>query len=465
MKNAISFFLLLLSLVCFSQNNTPTEEEFKSILNLQFSKIVTGNSFTNFGNFASISTDEKSLKAGLNIVENKGEILNLNISGGATKGVSDIFSNGELNSNIAINAAYHWISPFSKIKVGRDTKIRDSLKAEEQKILKEYEIKSIEAIQYKDFVFKKLEWEKLNNNKVKLENKKGKIRKDLKLKEEIRPLKIDSLNIEIDLIKDTQKRLNQEIEILKNQKDIIDAMSISKEDKNDIIIEKLKEVRDDKLVELKKKRIASDIYEIKLSWFSFGIDLRRDAFKLFDSSKELSKQLIDSSFTSNGVNFAYSHYNWSKAKKYNIFVSAGVNYSNTSNLGSLKSVTVKDNRQIENSPLREVYSEQSAFEGDFKTDIEQLNTFIDFYMFYGQSKTVALHLNPTFLAKDFEKPISSLKIGLLVPFQKTEEQSTKVNLEIFYRLNDLFNNSESKETLLSRNTIGIQASFPISFLN
>ena len=136
MKKVISSILFLVTAFSLSQSSNVNEEEFKSILNLQFSKIITGNSFSNFGNFATISTDEKSLKAGLNIVENKGEILNLNISGGATKGVSDIFSNGELNSNISINASYHWISPFGEIKVGRDTKIRDSLKAEEKKILK-----------------------------------------------------------------------------------------------------------------------------------------------------------------------------------------------------------------------------------------------------------------------------------------------------------------------------------------
>ncbi len=463
MKKSLLLLFLIKTSLSFSQY-TSSEEEFQEILNVQFSKIITGNTFSNFGNFASVSTDEKTLKAGVNIFENTGTIVNINVSGGATKGISDLFTDGELNSNISIDGTYHWISPFGKIQIERDTEVRDSFNIEEEKILKEYDIESMGAVRYKDLTFKELELKKFDDTRTKLLGKKNTVSNDASLAPTIKQLRVDSLSAEIEVVEYEMLKLEKKVKKLRKEKNEIEGMGLGDEEKIDLLKEIARQKRDKKLEALRKKRMASEIEAIKLSWFSFGLNYRNDSFKLFDESMEATKQVIDSSFTSSGFNFAYSHYNWSKSNDFDIFVSFGFSYSNTSNLSSLKSVEVVDTQFTSDDSQREVLQKQSAFLGEFKENIEQVMPFVDFYMFYGRTRTIALHINPTLLARDFQKPTTSVKLGLLVPFQKVDKQTSVVNLEIFYRLNDIFNTSESQETLLGRNTIGLQATFPINFL-
>jgi hypothetical protein len=203
---------------------------------------------------------------------------------------------------------------------------------------------------------------------------------------------------------------------------------------------------------------------VKFSWFSIGYGVRNDKFKYFDSSLELSKQVMDTTYTSHNIRFAYSHYDWSSARKTDTYYSFGFNLGVTSDLSRLSKREIKDIRTVSEDPLREAIATQSVFEGDYKEDVKELTTFMDYYLFYGQRRTVAIHLNPKVVITDNRKPASSFKFGVLVPFQKSDDQTSIINLEVFYQLNDVFNTLESKKSLLGRNAIGLSATFPITFL-
>ncbi len=462
MKVYYCVLALLVGSFAFSQELTDAEkeqleEQFEDALNLQFSKIVTGNSFSNFGNFAAVSSDDKSLSAAVNIIENRRHILNIKASGGATNGVSELFTGTDLNSNVGVEASFHWISPFHEIRVGRNIAIRKKYDVEEQELQKKFKIDSIGALFYKDLTFAELNLEKSKKYIDKLNT--------MRQAGTLSQLKSDSLSFEIEKAKFEYDELQKKAEKLRKQKEeLLSLKGVSEQERADILLEDLRQKRDLALKKLKDKRKVFEVDEVKFSWFSFGVGIRNDAFKLFDATQELSKQIIDTSYTSQSANIAYSHYDWSSANVFDIYYSVGASFSNASNLGTLSEVEVSDIRSISQDPNREAAARQSVFEGSYDEGIKSLIPFVDFYLFYGRKQTVALHVNPTVVYQDNQKPISSLKLGVLIPFINTEKQTSTVNLEVFYKLNDIFDTLDSEESLLDRNTIGLQASFPISFL-
>lgn len=82
------------------------DQKLKFVLNNEFSKLVTGNSSSGLGNYASFSTVENTFSASLNFIKKNG-IFDINISGETSEGITNVFSGGNFNTGININAVYH----------------------------------------------------------------------------------------------------------------------------------------------------------------------------------------------------------------------------------------------------------------------------------------------------------------------------------------------------------------------
>ncbi|MCB0821480.1 MAG: hypothetical protein KDC09_02190 [Bacteroidales bacterium] len=433
--------------------------EFKKILNLQFSKIITGNSFQSIGNFAAISTTDESLKLGGSILRKNGSILTIEASGGATEGVSGFLTDGELNKNVAGKITYHLlINPFSNNSIKRNSFERDKIRNELIKIENEYKKDSLDIIFRKDSLDVIYALEKNLNKKKQLDTsiKKDSVKyineKDVNKKGEIK-LKLDSLNY--------ARAINKfEIEKLNKKLDKINVEGYFEEEEEKLLQKKEKDIEANR-----KKIYSQSISGINIYWLSFGGGVKNNEFKYFNKDVDFENQIKKDSYTTLKLSASISHYKWTNYKKSDIYWSLGLNYALGDNLNSLTSVTVKDFETISEEPSRESFTTQNVFTGDYKEDISQLLLYFDYYRYYGNKERsyFALHINPKILFQEESKPVSSLLFGILVPFKKVKDQSSIVNIEVFYKLNDIFNNLESEKSLLNRNTIGLLASFPINF--
>jgi len=75
------------------------KKELNELLNSEFSKIITGNSFSNFGRSVSVSTTDKTLKISGTTIDSL-TIWSYNISGGANNGAASLFNGLDLNTNV-----------------------------------------------------------------------------------------------------------------------------------------------------------------------------------------------------------------------------------------------------------------------------------------------------------------------------------------------------------------------------
>lgn len=95
-----------------------TDDEYAKVLNIQFSNIVSGQSNNSLGNFASINIEDSSLEFAPTIITKGGRLFVTEFKAGVSDGISSVFSNSKLNTNISLKANYHFIGPSKSSKVG-----------------------------------------------------------------------------------------------------------------------------------------------------------------------------------------------------------------------------------------------------------------------------------------------------------------------------------------------------------
>lgn len=193
----------------------------KYVINNEFSKIITGSSLGSLGNFAAVSTADNTLKAGINIVKDA-RIIGINISGGATDGISNIISNSKINSNVNLGINYHRL--FMGAEVATDIIPIDEINAKSKSIHQKYETDKI-TIQNFLITSKKTLADKEKVLKV--------IKTKIKKREIPNQSRLSSLKKQLLLI-------SKELEILSDKKEFF-----SKKVNQNALIMKAKNKRDD----------------------------------------------------------------------------------------------------------------------------------------------------------------------------------------------------------------------------
>ncbi len=444
------------SIDAFVLNDSSSRKEFRQILNLQFSKLVTGNTFSNIGNYASIKTTDKSLSLSASILNKNGNVLSLEASGGATEGVSAFFNNGDLNTNISGELTYHiLINPFSNNTIKRNSLERDKLRDELQKAGDTYRAETI-AIEHK---------KELLDLKTKIDKaitKQNAIKDSIKaVSTRIKTSPIEKLTFKRDSLLYEIDKIELDLGLLDRQKKKIESDKYYFETAQEKVEQKY-----DKAIDENNEKVINQMIEgISLYWISMGYGIRNDGFKLFDPSLDFTDQVQNEEALAHQFNIALSYYGWESFSNKDIYWSVGVSYQLGNNLNSLSNLKVKDFEDVSSNPNRESFSEQSVFAGDFEDNLNELKVFFDFYRFFRTSRknSFAFHLNPSLLTRENTKPLTSLRTGIVIPFTKTDDATSFLNLEIFYDFNDLFNTSDNDDSLLSSNIIGLAATFPINF--
>ena len=429
------------------------KEDFRTILRFQFSKVITGNTYSNIGSFAKVSTDNNQVKVGATFVQNKNSLITGEVAAGALEGVAGLFTNGKLNSNVSINFAKHWL-----IKFGDQDRV-----SVQQRLI--YDLKLAEAkieAGYTENRLKIQNEQPLNRAKIDLLDENAKLKSLEKLDSLIRTttvgkvdsLRLDSLRYAIDVREESIRRLKLEIDVMS------DGLYFTEQ--QTFLLQRYQAAK----AELKAKIPTIAISHINLHWITFGFGVDSDQFTLFTASDTTDNRLASKQYTSRYLQLALSQYRYNAMGKGDIHWSAGVKYSLTNNTSSLSSSTIRKTEGIPGDSLRVAYTEQKVLSGGYKVDLDQLTAYGDYYQFFdlGGIHGMAFHLYPQLLVRDGFKPEVSLHAGFLYPFTDKSDKSV-ANVELFLRLGDLFHSSETNPGISKSNILGVSASFPVTFFN
>ena len=444
---------------CYSQNagsiaeipDSVRVQEMKNALNLGFSKVVSGSSFSNFGNYAGLSSTDESLKASVSLLSKKGNILSVKAAGGATEGVSAFFKDWDVNSSIGLSFTYNFmIDPFNKISISRDALLRDDFDEERRKVVQSFVVDTTKVFYKLDSVENEYSIQKLDKALTALKKKSSRATPGSLLK--------DSLDVQIALI-------NIQLKVAKEKRE-----SYTEEYFISAFV-RAQQIKDKKLAEIKMSIRKIPAESIDVVWISIGYGFENNGFKLIDSTLSFDDQVIKRDYTSQSFNVALSRYSWKSYSPYDFYWSLGFSASLSHNLSSLTAGVSKDIKYISKDPRRELSIENNVYSGDYKSGLMGGDFFFDYYQFFGfglykmgvSQSSFALHLKPQHRVMDKVVPTTSVLVGIMVPFRKVDEEASFVNLEVFYQFNDILNTAGSKNNLLTRNMIGLSVAFPITF--
>jgi hypothetical protein len=495
MKRGIYLTILLISFSFLSKAQESKEEKEtkkeevkrnnkEEALAKNLSFISTGNSFSSLGNFASISTDEKTIKGSVFLLNKDYNMYTITFEAGATGGIGALFDEGSQGANVALGVEHRFLLKDKEGYVSKGNKQKDAIDKDRQQVMNTYNDSLLVFFNR----LKSLEPDNLT------------ITQDVILKDTIEKIQVDASGIKKVLPKEYYlvEKLNNSIAefetlnsepletILKEMKDSLEQYQKRLNRKTNMRLDLIISEKKNELLKNKKKELAAlDEREkafktklIDLEFFAIGAKVTNKSFKFFDENLSLDKQVATRDYTSKEINLSYASVRNIKDIKRNKkgqvtdlepsklrYFSVGTQISITDNQDDLTAIEVQDTKFNDTTNDRVVLRKQDAKIGEYMKDLKAVTLVADYYQFFRHtSNSWAVHLNPRYIIKENSKPVTQLQIGLLFPFKKKDDEKATVNIEIFYQLKDVFDTLDKFEDgFFKRNIVGIQTSFPFNF--
>lgn len=434
-------------------------EEFKTAINRQFTKATTGTAFSNFGNFASVGSDAKTFTLGINSVNSKGNILGVELSGGASEGLFKIFTNQKLNSSFSGEFKYHLLRKvdfaarnyLDNVEFDNQAEdARNQFRKDSMEIMSKRELYKLvndsvtNALKISDF--QKLQFKAdsvLKNTPGLLEYKQDSIRNAITF----RQAEILNLQMGNRLFKQKIEKIQADSETYFETEYALKAKAL-----------------DSKLTEIKKKKINQDLSGISFSWFSFGLRVKNNDLRLYDPTLSSQSKFKDTAFISQRFSAAVTKYKSTSYENRDYYWSTGIYIDYTTNVNTLKKVEIEERTTVPGNPDQSIKKTINAYQGEYKEAFWDVTLYTDYYRFIGKyNSVITFHLNPSLNFSGLvNKPITNIWLGLIIPFVEKEKQASKLNLEIFYSKEDVFNYLRKQ---VGNSQLGIRATLPITMLN
>lgn len=205
---------------------------------------------------------------------------------------------------------------------------------------------------------------------------------------------------------------------------------------------------------------------VQLHLFSIGASFTNENFSLYNSSLPLADRIYRETDLIPSLQAGYIYYlnnsffkkkeELEKSIRY-FSINASVRWGN--NISSLKHIEIETRDSIAGNQTR--VSTQKVYDGVFESGVVTANISADYYQYLGTKDNVGFHVRALVDIGPFA-PVTSLRGGLLFSALDKNKERALLNFEIFYGLNNLFKTGE-EQSLLSRNVLGIQTSFPFDF--
>lgn len=422
--------------------DTLSKDQYFIILKKQFTDVANNSDKTTIGNFA--SADIKDGKLAFNATKNfdNGSWLSLNANGSITDGFFSVFTETNINTNAGANLKYSYL--FKKPSTlsyyeGNPSKLNGELKEIGKvrqyrnmidsntvvQIKKEYYLGALEIIALEK---KKTSLDSLNPERIKIELLIAKT-----------ALHMDSLQMKLAALPNRTDKLEYNSKLEQNER---------------------------------KSAIENFEFEaIGFHWFSVGAGFLNNNFKTFrpgftSLDSQIVKQNYTTCFFTVDWNIYYYDGTGNKINK-SFYLSIGTKVNIDDNFSDLSKVELQDVQQYGDSTIqRSITKKHTAYIGEYKTGLIGGRTTIDFYKFFGKN-SAALHLYPDVNYRQKSIPVYNAGIGLLYSFKdaKDKENKSKLNAELYFRLSDLTNTSNSILSTFERNELGLRLSIPVAFFN
>jgi hypothetical protein len=210
------------------------------------------------------------------------------------------------------------------------------------------------------------------------------------------------------------------------------------------------------------------IVGFKMHWLSVGYRLVNRAFKLFTPTLSLNDQIISDHYIGHEATLEYNIYRYNKLRNHSYYFRAGLDIFLNNNLNDLKKIDLEERHEYGSTAgERTGIKKYSVYQNinDYKKNLTGLKVYLDYYKFFLENNSLAVHLYPQVTLKENSPAVYDTGVGLLFGVKNKEDNGKSIlNIELYYTLLDLSNIQRSSESFFNRNEIGLRFSLPIFFI-
>jgi hypothetical protein len=450
--------LLLLFNQGFSQSSGLSQSDYNTLLNKQFRLIMTGTSNNVIGNFATLDLSEaKRVTFAPTFQLQNSNLLSLKFNGGISDGFADIFTNSGLNSNFSFDAEYNFLrrdkgiffhSSFNKVQPsGKGLKLlnMDRIEINHKYLLDTLGISS--GIE-REKLIKSLDTDSIKYTQALIAANLA-LADQMKLDEGRETPILDTLRAKVAIQKENLRYTKEKMANVRNEKEWKAEQMIEAGNKWG---KELAKTSADNLI----------VRGFRMGWFSFGGQIRNDAFKLFDPVQDFADRIENKNYVSFQGKIRYSLFSWfpyPKGFKNTWYMMFGLTYNFRSNYQdlALSEVTITSDYGSNGSNNMTSAKKYNVYSGEYRTKLDEAILSYDAYFFL--KNIAALHFFPSARYTEHYRPRYSMGFGFLYPI-KGKEDKTIINAEVYANLVNMFRNEDDGFDLFQDYKIGLRFSVP-----
>jgi hypothetical protein len=414
---------------------------FGTILDRRFSALVSPETEGIPGSFLAVEIKEAQATAAQTFVSGSGRALTVSARGGVNDGVVAIVNDATLTPKFGATLLVHSLGRARR-SLQYTTASCDSLEAAVRKAESTHALRVAEIFAHGTAVQRRVDFAALDTKAANIKTELGRLPSPLILASDT--LRRDSLLLEDARVTARRSSL-QAITPLDEEDELFDV-----ENERNAAYQ-----RAAKLVEPQG---------FSFRWWSFGFALDNVSYNLFDPAAALDTQISKGTHLTRTLILSYSWISQSAFDYESRYVNVAVRAGWENNLADLTKLEITDRKQYGAPPTERVTEKKTtAYQGNFRNDVETLRLTADYYRFFVENDRVAFHVFPAFLAKNGQTGEVALGAGLLLSSRDAVKKVSNANAELFFNVPDLGNVRNSDKGPWKRGVLGLRLTFPINF--
>ncbi|MEQ9423914.1 MAG: hypothetical protein RJQ09_05820 [Cyclobacteriaceae bacterium] len=434
------------------QTNNFTFEQglFDSILYKEFTTLVNAGNDGSLGNFVSVDTDEKTIKAGAILTRpstngtTRNSVLSVNIEGGNSKGILPILSSGSTSNKFGAELVLNKLLgnatlDYSLDSINKYTKKWDKFQSEYEKIRAEnmdatfrsrmdYKVKQVDSM--------------ITVNEAKMAENDEKIKK-------VKDGTIEHSGLIVQKDKYYLENLKLSAEKAVYQDSLSNAVTYSAFKRN---------LADNNRI-TRQSNIGWPANLYSISWLTLTGGFKGNVFSYINQKDTLLRGVDKKNYVAPSIRLAYNNFKGSVITGIHFF-SISMEVKAMDNFSSLSTSKFKTTTRVGAKTLE---IEKNVFTGEYKKNIWQGSWKMDYYRFIHNQSKLGYHFYPEFWVRDTGEASLNFGIGVLITFKDKKKEKSIINAELFANALDIANENDLDDNIFRRTELGIRIDFPITF--
>jgi hypothetical protein len=447
-------------------------------VNNKMSSLTNGNSTGSSPiSFASLDPADGSFtfKGSLPLTSEKNNdhfaFMSLRLQGDLiSENISTLFKNRALNTGSAIDLQIHY--RFEKgLSMYYANATEESRIKRDKSALKTWHIQMTNTIKQK-YSLASMQ-NSLNTYKAQNESAKVKLQSDISTRDAILnninaelhkappdPIIIGILNTQLTTILDQISSLEKQIRSLTLR---IDSVNIVQQDSSALLLLEINNLNMKNRDSLDKIESSTKLAGLRFSWFSLTLGTSNKAYYTYSTTLPFSQQLNRETFETFRVGLAYNYYAESSFPSSVFYANFGFLWYRDNNIRFLSTKQLVQERVLKNSvgdTVRKFTKTYTIYEDPIlNTNVTSIYTNL---YFMNKDKTIGLHLYPSFDLISKDKDIANIGVGIITSFKNEKKDKAAINLEAYFKWNDMFDNYATSSPFWNRTEAGVSFSIPIN---